>query len=107
MAEPKITKYETPRTLFLVGNHVGARPQKHRNVIGETSRSYISRDYEHGPLYRLAKKDFRIITEEEYNELSWAMANRYRISKAVEDLFSPTKLRQIAEIVGDAEKGQS
>ena len=104
VAEANITMYDAPRTLYLVRHYSGAYPQMCENVIGETSRSYVSCDYEHGPFYRHSKKDFRVITEVEYSDLLWVRTNRYKLSKAVEDCADPAILRQIAALVGHEEK---
>ena len=104
MAEPKITMYDAPRTLLLVANHPGAYPYKSENCIGETSRSYVYREFEWGPSGRWAKKDYRVFTEDEYNELVWASMIRYELSKAVENCYDPAILRQIAALVGYKEK---
>ncbi len=74
-------------------------------LVSETRMSWLTRaewlgSCAQGPRKR-AKRDYDVVTEQEYREWNWARENDWHIAKWIESKrLSPAILRQVAELIG-------
>ncbi len=88
--------YPEPKTMYLKAEY--GWPQK-IDAIGETKRSWIAG--RHWDPTRYAKKEYRVLTEEEYSAETWAFRNRLAIGDAIQyGHHAAEQLRKVAEIIG-------
>lgn len=97
-----------------VGGSIWREHWRPREVIGETSRSWlIGRHYDEKPpfvrrvLYKLPKDKplpaGYAVSEAEIDEKAWAVENQYAISEAVRRADDVGLLRKVAELIGYVE----